>query len=1128
MKIIRLEILNLASLDRQGGEVINFEEGALGESTIFSIVGPTGSGKSTLLDAICLALYGLAPRYPRRPGERKGIEIYGEKGEGERNRPAPTDCVNILTRGKKSGYSKLTFKANNGNVYRAEWHVRFKTKEYDKPTTKLYILSQENGIPKEEEANWEDVPSIVGLDYEQFLRTVLIAQGSFANFLTAKEDERYQLLEKLIGCKELYTTIASRIKEQKELAVAAFNETAASLSAYEKDLIPDEELQDFESRLKVLEDEERNAKAELGKVVESLGWYASEELYLENLRKYETAHKQSQQDMEAMKAESNQLKLHDATLTAVGYYRDIQKAHETIGKQERLLKTLDEMLKGKQDGIIEENKTLVALKEAATNADKVLDNQKPHINKARTIKGELVNAKKTLEEKGNARKKAEEDYEKARQAVADNAKAIETALQSLNKAETDLNYLKSAIGEETKKKGDDAHRAEKAFEEEKEKVEGLDAEKLQKADREANQKKADIVEAIKTRMNINENTDSIKKTEEEIQQIKLRNEEIDKDLQKLDTDSLTKELETLQTSYTLMTSENWVQHRINLEDGKPCPLCGATHHPYTSDETYAPVVSDMETLIRTKKRQLDELTKHSRALSDEKNRNKGILDEKDRLLKRLKAKSMEQRLSWIHIHTQHPDWPEDVEQLTILQQQIDTETQKAGQALKNYNVLMKEIDRLRKQKDEAEKALRKYKEQSDEDLRKAELKKTDANTKLSAEKGKTDNLKNQEEEKAQALTNANEALSGAKNEVESKMAAIKAELGDQDPDMFEKELDAAKHEADKSVTNQEAKIGKLEREKEGLQGQKSATEKAKESEEKLLSEKTPQLEAWLSNYNASPDHPQALTLDDIARISESKADWEAIRQQLKKLAEAETKAKTTYDNERKNHDDHQAKKPVADKQTLTARKSELEQQSNTELVECQARKKRHEDAKKLMGTLHDEIQQKTLLKKEWEEIANAIGSDGKTLRKIAQCYTLRFLIAHANDEIRKFNSRYELQQVKNSLGIRVIDHDRADDVRDTTSLSGGETFIVSLGLALGLSALSSKNISFENLFIDEGFGTLDHDTLETVINSLAMLQSSQGKKVGVISHTESMSRITTQIRVIRNGSSGSSHIEIYP
>ena len=123
--------------------------------------------------------------------------------------------------------------------------------------------------------------------------------------------------------------------------------------------------------------------------------------------------------------------------------------------------------------------------------------------------------------------------------------------------------------------------------------------------------------------------------------------------------------------------------------------------------------------------------------------------------------------------------------------------------------------------------------------------------------------------------------------------------------------------------------------------------------------------------------------------------------------------------------------------------------------------------------MHDRKMQAERTAGEWTAITDAIGTDGRTLRKIAQCYTLRFLIAHANAEIRKFNTRYELVQVKHSLGIRVIDHDRADDIRDTTSLSGGETFIVSLGLALGLSALSSRNISFDNLFIDEGFGTLE-------------------------------------------------------
>ncbi|MBR2153185.1 MAG: AAA family ATPase [Bacteroidaceae bacterium] len=120
MKLIKLELLNLASLDRAGGEVINFEEGVLGESTIFSIVGPTGSGKSTLLDAICLALYNRAPRYPRKKKDKDRMEILGTPDEGERNRLSPRDCRNILTRGKKEGFSKLTFLANNGNVYRAE------------------------------------------------------------------------------------------------------------------------------------------------------------------------------------------------------------------------------------------------------------------------------------------------------------------------------------------------------------------------------------------------------------------------------------------------------------------------------------------------------------------------------------------------------------------------------------------------------------------------------------------------------------------------------------------------------------------------------------------------------------------------------------------------------------------------------------------------------------------------------------------------------------------------------------------------------------------------------------------------------------------------------------------------
>lgn len=1129
MKIIRLEILNLASLDRQGGEVINFEEGALGDSNIFSIVGPTGSGKSTLLDAICLALYGRAPRYPKKPGERKqGIVVYGQAEDGENNRPAPTDSVNILTRGKKTGYSKLTFKANNGNVYRAEWHVRFKSKAYDKPETYLYLLTQENGQPKEEKVDWNDLSTIIGLDYEQFLRTVLIAQGTFANFLTAKEDERFQLLEKLIGCEDLYTSIVQKIKEQKEKAIEAYNEINANFAAYEKDLISDEELQTLKQRISELEEEEKKVKAEIGKIVESLGWYSAEAQFLDNLGKFEKALNEAQQNLETKKDEIASLNLHDTTLPAVSLYKEIRQIKKDIEGYNAHLKTLNEQIKEKEEAVKKENSELDTLKAKADAASSSLEAQKPHINKARIIKGELATANHVVTEKEGSKNDAEDKLKLAKEAVTTNNNAIQEAEKAFNEANAAYDKLKADIEKEKKSKDENVKKANEAFEDEKKKAEGLDAATLQQASTMANQKKNDMTKAIDIRKNIKKTTEDLDKNNQEIQQLTERNKAIEEEISGFHIESLKKEVETLQKSYTLMTSENWDQHRADLDEGKPCPLCGSTHHPYKSQETFAPIVTEMDHLIKEKQKALDDQEQKSKALSEEKNINLGTIATKNQLVETKNSELAELQKGWKDIQTKYPNWPEDVEKLQAMKSGIDDNAEKAEQKLNDYNKLTKSVEKLRGEKEKAEKAQQTYKEQSDKKLEDAKEIITKADTALQTEKGKTENLNAQVLEKTQAFTNAEQALTDAKAVVTAKTKAIKVEIGDNDPDTFEQQLQKAKEEAEKAVKKQTEKIAELENKKKGLQGQAEATEKTKNAEDKKLSEKEPKLTAWIDDYNAESDRQQELTNDDIIRLSESTIDWEDIRKKQKELTDAVTQAKTTYNNENTAHTKHQEKKPADDKEALEARKTELEQKSNTELTDCKARQKRHDDAKNAMGQLGEEIQAKRQQKEEWEEITTAIGGDGKTLRKIAQCYTLRFLIAHANVEIRKFNSRYELQQVKNSLGIRVIDHDRADDIRDTTSLSGGETFIVSLGLALGLSALSSRNISFENLFIDEGFGTLDHDTLETVINSLAMLQSSQGKKVGVISHTDTMSRITTQIRVIRNGSSGSSHIEIYP
>ncbi|MBL0721677.1 MAG: nuclease sbcCD [Sulfurovum sp.] len=147
-------------------------------------------------------------------------------------------------------------------------------------------------------------------------------------------------------------------------------------------------------------------------------------------------------------------------------------------------------------------------------------------------------------------------------------------------------------------------------------------------------------------------------------------------------------------------------------------------------------------------------------------------------------------------------------------------------------------------------------------------------------------------------------------------------------------------------------------------------------------------------------------------------------------------------------------------------------------------------------------------------------SNGAKFAKFAQGITLDQLIELANHHLRILNQRYILIRSKEDrdlLEISIIDTFQADSIRSVSTLSGGESFIVSLSLALGLSELASQKISIDSLFLDEGFGTLDEENLDMALNALNRLQS-QGKMVGVISHIEALKeRIPLQIRVIANG-----------
>ena len=1136
MKFLQLEILNLASLDKQGGEVINFEEGALGESTIFSIVGPTGSGKSTLLDAICLALYNRAPRYPRKKGDKnQNIEIFGEADANENNRLAPTDSRNILTRGKKEGYSKLTFLANNGSIYRAEWHVRFQRVRYENAKTSLYKITRNGEQLTEEIADWNELPNIIGLDYDQFLRTVLIAQGSFANFLTAKENERYELLEKLIGCEETYTNIATEIKKAKDHAVDAYNQMAASVEAVKQNLLNDEELAQLQEEITLLEKAEKELDSQLKAISENLQWYEENDKQTKQIAIYQADMEQAANAIKDIQAQIIRLQLHDEVQPAVNLLQEVERQIQSIHNQEEEIQKSEAAIKSQESDISESEKTLASLKEAVSKAQEQLEKAMPVIAEARALKTKMEAAMPNLKEKKEALELAQKENLTALKDVEENARNIQKWEAETEKANLALKTTKEEIAKQKQVLHEATQAAEQAWEKEKNKTAGQNIEELQNSKTVADWKLQDVQQAIKVVAHLDTATTEKQKNEERILLLGKRNAEIDEALGKLSIEALEKETLTLRNAYTLMVSEKWEIHRANLTEGKPCPLCGSTTHPYhTDNRQFEEATTELSQLLKAKEDLLKLQQKEEKDLSGERKQNDGEVQTLQKQQEKLSGEIATYEEEWKALIAQYPKIPKEEAELKSLLPIYEDKAKEATGKLSLFNKIQKEIERLTQLKDKAVKDEVAYESKASTILNNAQESTSICATKLAEHKALTTNLISQEKNKKEAYDKALQAWNNTKKEMEEWQAQYQQILNGEEPDAAEQRLTAAKDEATKAADDQNENINKLKAELANSKGSHQTMLSQNKTMKENLQAKEKELNLWIEKYNKQLEEksiePSLIDRNTIREMLHSAEDWNAIRREKDEKEKAVASTTALYQSAEKAHQQHLEHQPAKSRDALLAIQQEYQERSQrNELIAANARMQNHQEAVKQLGDKAEALQLVTQEKDDWTAITDAIGADGKTLRKIAQCYTLSFLIAHANQEIRKFNSRYELQQVKHSLGIRVIDHDRADDIRDTTSLSGGETFIVSLGLALGLSALSSRNISFENLFIDEGFGTLDPDTLATVIDSLAMLQSSQGKKVGVISHTDTMSeRITTQIRIIKNGNSGSSHIEIYP
>lgn len=196
-----------------------------------------------------------------------------------------------------------------------------------------------------------------------------------------------------------------------------------------------------------------------------------------------------------------------------------------------------------------------------------------------------------------------------------------------------------------------------------------------------------------------------------------------------------------------------------------------------------------------------------------------------------------------------------------------------------------------------------------------------------------------------------------------------------------------------------------------------------------------------------------------------------------------------------------------------------------ELGNINAKLLANEQTKATAKTLLLEIEKQFAIKQRWAQLSELIGSaDGKKFKAIAQEFTLEYLVALANNYLQNISDRYLLVP-KPDLQLSILDAYQSGSERSVSTLSGGESFLVSLSLALGLSDMAGNRTHIGSLFIDEGFGTLDPDTLDIAINALESLQHSRNKSIGIISHVEALKeRITTQIEVVK-GKGGKSYIK---
>ncbi|HNI61915.1 MAG TPA: SbcC/MukB-like Walker B domain-containing protein [Agitococcus sp.] len=1086
MKILAIRGRNLASL--AGDFEVDFQQEPLYSSGLFAITGATGAGKSTLLDALCLALYNRTPRLDKVSTQS------GVLADIEGQQIGIHETKNILRRGCTEGYAEVDFLGSDNQQYRAKWSVRRahnkQTGALQNETMSLQHLPDLQSIGHKKTEVLAEIEKKIGLSFAEFNRAVLLAQNEFFAFLKANDNERAELLEALTGT-EYFSQISIkahlRSKEEKDKLVAVQQKLQQQppLTLEQRQLLEQQHL--------TLEQKTQLDQQQLAQIQQQAQWHQTAQQLQQQLDLAQQQLAQVEQQWQQKESAWFLVQQVQAALPIKPIWQQQQQLEQQTQQLQQQLLQLQGQQQQQQHSV---QSCETAFQQQSLNSQQLeqqWQHEQPRLAQAKQLDFTIAHAQEQLQQAQQQlaihgqQLKQQQNYQQI-----DEWPHIQQLL-STAKQQHNLSLAQQAN-----------QRIQHIKEQHKQQVKLLQAQlqqinapQLQQQHQQLTEQQRVFDAAIhhwqqylgyqQQSQQLWQEQQQLLQTIAQEQQQQQHNEQQLPVLQA----QLNQAQHALQAAQ-LACSQSVQQLRDQLQAEQPCPVCGGLEHPYQQHDAQ----KQLDDVLLVLQKQVSNCQQHYQQQQLAVVRLQETIANQQHRLQQLQTQltqlsALQQQTEQSLTTLQHyAAWLE----LSINQKLpwLEQQQQQIAQQLKQTATQLQQQQTLQQQREQAHLAV-------------------EACLMM--------------EQCTNSLVVVCEQYVALQQLQEQYQQLLAGQTSQQFEQLWQSQLKQAQLQQQQ-----------LQQQWQSAQQQLTQTEKAIEIRQQQLTQQGQQLKEQYHLFEqAYQVFKQQYSLDVEALIALFRYDSAWLQQQqhsLEDLKQRLAQAKHQYTAREQDYLRHQqhifAQK---DYQLIVQQLQQLQQEiriDQQQLGAIQEQLKQDNQRQQQQQQLGAALQQQQQQAEIWGKLKEVIGSaDGRVFRNAAQQMTLDVLLFYTNGHLKDLARRYRLERVTNTLALQVIDQDMGDEIRSVHSLSGGESFLVSLALALGLASLSSQRVKVESLFIDEGFGSLDADTLRVAMDALDILQS-QGRKVGVISHVAEMTeRIPTQIQLSK-GVAGKSKLEIFP